>query len=92
MPKPDTEKTWELLEGDTYNSARKAANKQNAKIRKANPDVRANELEIHEIEPIKFGGDPINPANKVGIQGKVHKKYVSPWWDKIRNAVKKALK
>ncbi|OPZ92146.1 MAG: hypothetical protein BWY74_01739 [Firmicutes bacterium ADurb.Bin419] len=88
---PDKNKTWELLEGDVYNDARKAANNANRKIAKADPNIKANELEIHEVEPVKFGGSPTDPANKTGIQGKVHRKYVTPWWNRIRDAVKKAL-
>lgn len=92
VPLPDKNKTWELLEGDAYNDARKAANNANAKITKQNPDIRANELEIHEVEPVKFGGSPTDLANKVGIQGKAHRKYVTPWWNRIRDAVKEELK
>ncbi|KNY30128.1 Kelch repeat-containing protein [Pseudobacteroides cellulosolvens] len=92
VPLPDKNKTWELLEGDAYNDARKAANSANRKISKADPNIKANELEIHEIEPVKMGGSPTDPANKTGIQGKVHRKYVTPWWNKIRDAVKEALK
>ena len=48
-------------------------------------------MEIHEIEPVKFGGSPTDLTNKTAIQGQVHRKYVTPWWNKIRDEAKKGL-
>lgn len=91
VPKPDENKIWKILEGDEYNQARKEANKVNGKTRKNDPSLKEDKLEIHEVEPVKFGGSPTDEINKVYVQSKVHRKYVTPWWNKVRDAVKKEL-
>ena len=91
VPLPDKSKEWVLLEGDAYDLARKQANEANRNIRQEDSYYSENGLEIHEIEPVKFGGSPTNPNNKTAIQGQAHRRYVTPWWNKIRDAVKKGL-
>ena len=91
VPLPNKNKEWRLLEGDEYELARRQANEANKNIRNGDNYYSDNRLEIHEIEPVKFGGSPIDLDNKTAIQGRVHRKYVTPWWNKIRNEVKKGL-
>ena len=91
VPVPDQNKVWTFLEGDEYNSARDSANIFNRNMRAADPYYANNGLEIHEIEPVKMGGSPTDINNKTSIQSQVHRRYVTPWWNKIRDEVKKGL-
>ena len=91
VPVPDKNKVWTFLEGDEYNSARDSANTFNRNMRSADPYYANNGLEIHEIEPVKMGGSPTDINNKTAIQSQVHRRYVTPWWNKIRDEVKKGL-
>ena len=85
-------KIWTFLEGEEYEIARKKANGANRNLRKSDNYYSDNRLEIHEVEPVKFGGSPADLTNKTAIQGQAHRKYVTPWWNKIRDEVKKGLK
>ena len=91
VPVPDKNKVWTFLEGDEYNSARNSANTFNRNMRSADPYYANNRLEIHEIEPVKMGGSPTDINNKTAIQSQVHRRYVTPWWNKIQDEVKKGL-
>jgi hypothetical protein len=55
-PKPTG--PFRLLEGEEYEAARNLANQTNAKIHLVNRSIDG--LQIHEIHPIKFGGNPTN--------------------------------
>ena len=91
VPVPDKNKVWTFLEGDEYNSARDSANTFNRNMRSDDLYYANNRLEIHEIEPVKMGGSPTDINNKTAIQSQVHRRYVTPWWNKIRDEVKKGL-
>lgn len=52
LPKPTG--PFRLLEGSEYNAARAAANNANRAIHQADPSLRG--LQLHEIQPVKFGG------------------------------------
>ena len=91
VPVPDKNKVWRFLEGEDYTEVRDVANDFNRKLRSADPYYANNGLEIHEIEPVKMGGSPTDISNKVAIQSQVHRRYVTPWWNKIRDEVKKGL-
>ena len=88
VPLPDKNKIWTFLEGEEYEIARKKANGANRNLRKSDNYYSDNRLEIHEVEPVKFGGSPADLTNKTAIQGQAHRKYVTPWWNKIRDEVK----
>ncbi|MEY8382258.1 hypothetical protein AALG83_03720 [Christensenellaceae bacterium 44-20] len=93
VPMPDQNKAWVLLEDDNYQNARKQANKANRAFRKGDSDYFSkNNIEIHEIEPVKFGGDPISPNNKVGIQASAHRQVVTPWWNRIQKEAEEEFK
>ena len=87
--KPSESKIWTLLEGDEYERARQAANSINRSIRRSDPSIAKLGLEIHEVEPVKFGGSPTDISNKVGLLGRDHRRYVTPWWNNIRDIATK---
>ena len=91
VPVPDKNKVRTFLEGENYTEVRDTANNFNRKLRAADPYYSNNGLEIHEIEPVKMGGSPTDISNKVAIQSQVHRTYETPWWNKIRDEVKKGL-
>jgi RHS repeat-associated protein len=67
-----------LLTGAEYDVARTAANRANAKLRRANPELYAGK-QIHEIHPVKFGGSPTDPANKIALPLKQHQAFNEFW-------------
>jgi RHS repeat-associated protein len=77
IPKPKG--PFRILDGDEYQAARKAADEANAALRRANPELYEGK-HIHEIQPVKFGGDPIDPANKIPLTPAEHYP-VSSWWN-----------
>jgi RHS repeat-associated protein len=86
IPKPKG--PFKILEGAEYDAARKAANKANQAIRKANPEAYKG-LEIHEIQPVKYGGSATDAANKIAIPRDYHRKVVTPWWNDNMRSIKK---
>ncbi|PJE04638.1 MAG: hypothetical protein CK427_02370, partial [Leptospira sp.] len=79
LPKPSG--PFKILDGVEYDNARKAANNANAKIHRNNPDVKG--MDIHEIQPVKFNGSPIDPENKIPLKRSEHSK-VTSWWNKFQ--------
>ena len=75
VPKPQG--PFRLVEGVEYDIARKAANTANNKMRKTN-NLRGLLIDIHEVKPVKFGGSPINPGNKVILDRNLHRQQVTP--------------
>jgi len=69
---------FRLLQGAKYDTARKAANRANAALRRADPTKYAGK-HIHEIQPVKYGGSPTDPANKIALTPKEHAKYTTCW-------------
>jgi len=68
-----------------YDAARQAANRANQELRRANPTKYLRQ-EIHEIHPVKLGGSPTDPANKIPLPSSVHRTQVTPWWSRfLRN-------
>jgi hypothetical protein len=72
---------FRLLNGDEYDAARATANSANRTLREANPAEYAGR-EIHEIQPVKFGGSPTDPANKVVLTPEDHS-VVTTWWARL---------
>lgn len=77
---------FKLLEGAEYDIARKAANNANKLLHKANPEFKG--MQIHEIHPVKFGGDPTNSLNKAVLTPEQHRLY-NTFWFKLQNSIKK---
>ena len=80
VPKPAG--PFRLLEGAEYDAARSAANKANNQIR-VQQGLRGQPVDIHEIQPIKFGGSPTNMENKVILDRATHRQQVTPWWNSL---------
>ena len=75
VPKPTG--PFRLLEGAEYEAARTAANMANRTIRKQQR-LGGKPFDVHEVQPIKFGGSPTNPANKIVLPRAVHRQQVTP--------------
>lgn len=68
VPKP--EGPFRPLDNAEYAAAEKAKNTANRKIHDQNPDLAGQH--IHEIHPVKFGGSPTDPVNKIPLAPSVH--------------------
>jgi len=78
VPKP--EGPFRMVEGQEYQDALKAKNAANAKIHSENPGLAGKD--IHEVKPVKFGGSPTDPTNKVYLDRNDHKEYTK-FWNKL---------
>ncbi|MCP4121758.1 MAG: hypothetical protein GY751_08385 [Bacteroidetes bacterium] len=87
-PKPKG--PFRLLEGVEYEDARKLANKTNRALRKADPEKYFGK-EIHEIQPVKFGGSPTDAANKIALTPGEHRRY-NTFWDRMKRSITKKAK
>lgn len=74
-----------ILEGDEYRNARDMANKENAKIHRKYPQLRG--YQIHEVHPVKFGGNPVALNNKVILTLKEHSE-VTAFWNSLLSKLK----
>jgi hypothetical protein len=77
-----------LLEGDEYATARAAANQANRAMHAADPTLDG--LQIHEIQPVKFGGSPTDPLNKIPLTPAVHAR-ATTWWNQLQRGLTKLL-
>ncbi|PWB18281.1 hypothetical protein DCO45_12705 [Comamonas sp. JNW] len=84
VPKPQG--PLRLLEGAEYDAARMAANAANSTIRREQGLV-GKAVDVHEIQPVKFGGSATDPANKVVLPRDVHRQQVTPWWNQLMRDV-----
>lgn len=82
VPRPPDGTTYRLLTGSEYEEARRLANNANAKLRR--DGIVPEGHEIHEIIPVKYGGSPTDPANKVYLPRGVHRSEVTPWWNRLQ--------
>lgn len=64
-----------------YQAARAAANAANRSLRAQTPGMNPT-LEVHEVQPVKFGGSPTSPANKAILTESMHDAY-SAWWSRL---------
>ncbi|MBA3810569.1 MAG: RHS repeat-associated core domain-containing protein [Caulobacteraceae bacterium] len=78
---PEPAGPFRLLEGDEYEAARSAANQANRAMHTA--DSTLNTLQIHEIQPIKFGGSPTDPSNKIPLSSAEHIP-ATTWWNQLQ--------
>jgi hypothetical protein len=69
---------FRLLEGAEYTAARNLANSTNASLRNSNPEFFKG-LQIHEIQPVKFGGSPSLFSNKLFLSQPEHIQYTNFW-------------
>ena len=84
MPKPEGE--MKLIEGEKYANARKAANSENAKIHRNNPQYKGKQ--IHEIKPVKFNGSPVDHENKIVLTRIEHAK-LTTFWKRLQLQIEK---
>lgn len=84
VPKPSG--PVRLVEGAEYDAARKAANSANNNIRQQN-NLRGQPVDVHEIQPVKFGGSATDPANKIILDRSTHRQEVTPWWNQLQKDV-----
>jgi hypothetical protein len=78
---------FRLLEGSEYDAARKLANETNLSLRRADPDMFKG-LQIHEIQPVKFGGSPTELSNKLFLTPSAHAQYTN-FWNALMRGIKK---
>ncbi|WP_437813338.1 RHS repeat-associated core domain-containing protein [Sorangium sp. So ce1078] len=72
---------FRLLSGAEYAEARSAANYANQALHAADPTLRG--LQIHEITPVKFGGNPTDLSNKIAVTQAEHAP-LTTFWNRIR--------
>jgi RHS repeat-associated protein len=80
---------FRLLEGAEYDAARQAANQANAALHAADPALDG--LQIHEIQPVKFGGSPTDLGNKIPLTPAAHAPYTT-WWNQLMRDIQTAPK
>jgi RHS repeat-associated protein len=68
---------FRLLNGEEYDAARRAADRANERLHNADPSLAGKH--IHENHPVKFGGDPVDPANKTPLLPTDHYQYNRFW-------------
>ncbi|GJH36297.1 hypothetical protein CBA19CS91_26090 [Paraburkholderia hospita] len=78
---------FQLIDGAEYDAARKDANAANSSIRQQQGLV-GQPVDIHEVQPVKFGGSPTDPGNKVVLPQDIHRQQVTPWWNKLLKDLK----
>jgi hypothetical protein len=77
-PKPTG--PFRIVEGQEYESARESANQANQAMHRADPSLAGKQ--IHEVHPVKFGGSPTNPGNKIALTPQEHAAYTT-WWNRL---------
>lgn len=83
VPKPAGD--LRLRTGTEYEQARAAANRTNRRLRREDPNAYRGK-QIHEIHPVKFGGSPTDPANKIAVTPEEHYRLNAFWLKQQRNA------
>jgi toxin YxiD len=73
---------FRLVEGDEYENNRRLANSANARLHNEDPSLDG--LEIHEVKPVKFGGSPDDPGNKVFLTPEEHQQFTNFWNGELR--------
>ena len=73
---------------NAYYEAKKNCNTINRQLRKNDPTLKG--LQIHEIEPIRLGGNPIDTSNKVFLPREKHAKAVV-WWNSRIREIRKSM-
>ncbi|HEY0069701.1 MAG TPA: RHS repeat-associated core domain-containing protein [Chloroflexia bacterium] len=83
VPRPNG--PFVLLDNSSYTKARRVATNANRSIRRRNN--LPTEHEVHEIHPVKFGGDPSDPWNKIILPDTIHDQYTG-WWNSVESRFK----
>jgi hypothetical protein len=77
---------FRVLSGPEYKAELAAKRAANAAMHKADPALEG--LQLHEIHPVKFGGSPTDPANKVALRPDVHIGFTKWWAEFLRDIMK----
>lgn len=87
LPKPSG--PMNLLEtgSDELISAQRLKAVKNDELREAF-GLRGVDMDIHELQPVKFGGSPTDLDNKLLIPRTLHNKVVTPFWNGLANDLK----
>ncbi|MCL2137594.1 MAG: hypothetical protein FWH40_08810 [Coriobacteriia bacterium] len=64
--------------------AHKAANTANGNAHNFSPSLKG--LDIHEVQPVRFGGSPTDPENKILVSRAEHVKLTN-WWNDLQFSV-----
>jgi hypothetical protein len=83
-PAPQPSGPFRLLKGVEYEQARNVANQANRMMHGENSALDG--LRIHEIQPVKFGGNPTDSANKIALSPSVHTLYTN-WWNQVQRMI-----
>ena len=73
-----------LINGAEYDASRAAANAENRAIHNADSSLAGQH--IHEVQPVKFGGSPTDPANKVALDPATHYQ-LNTWWKDLQRYI-----
>lgn len=73
--------------GEEYQVARSTANKINTQLH-SEAGSALKGLDIHEIQPAKFGGSPVDLANKIALPREWHAQY-STWWLRLQRSIER---
>jgi filamentous hemagglutinin len=87
LPRPAAPFT--LLNTAEYRAARAAANAANRAIRDEAERIMPGsmaDMQVHEIHPVIFGGDPVSLANKVILPNSIHAEYTT-WWTRVQRRI-----
>jgi RHS repeat-associated protein len=83
-PAPKPKGSWWIREGKEYKDARSEADRANKGIHRNDPSTQGKQ--IHEILPVKFGGDPTDKANKIALTPQEHRQYTT-WWNRLLRTI-----
>ncbi len=82
---PQPQGPFRLLEGEEFETARDTANAANKAIHDADPSLAGQH--IHEVQPVKFGGSPTDPANKIPLSPQAHQPFTN-WWNALMRNIR----
>ena len=82
VPKPTT--PVNLISGVEYAANRAAANSANRAIHRSDPSISPQQ--IHEVQPVRFGGSPTDAGNKVYLDRSLHQQ-VTNWWNDLQRYI-----
>ncbi len=77
---------FRLLPDEEYEVSRRAANAANQAYRQTSPDITRAQ-QVHELHPVKFGGHPTDPANKVVVDYDPTHKALNRFWRRLQGYV-----
>jgi hypothetical protein len=68
-------------------AASDTADSVNRALRRRTPSLA--DKDVHELQPIKFGGSPTDPGNKIALSPEEHDA-VTTWWRRLQRQMEKA--